>query len=262
MISRITALFKNNPAFVAYLTAGDGGISRSHEAALALIKGGVNLLEIGIPFSDPVADGPVIQQASERALQQKTSLDDVLILVKSIRQSSDVPIILFSYYNPILQGMQRSFLKAAKAAGADACLVVDLPLEESDVYYNACIEAELDPIYIVSASTSKQRINAINNKAKGMLYYACRKGVTGVKSDLPDSFPDQLAAIRSVTTLPVIAGFGIANRDMAQQVMQHADGFVVGSYFVNAIAQGLNADQLTALAESINPFTSKKQVAI
>ena len=251
-MSRITQQFKNTPAYVAYLTAGDGGMQRSLEAMLALIEGGVTLLEVGVPFSDPVADGPTIQAASSRALKNGTTLDKVLNLVKALRHHTDIPIILFSYLNPIL-AMGPSFYKKAKDAGIDGCLVVDLPLEEAQNHNKACIEHRIDPIFLISPSTSKERIAEINQHAKGMLYYVSRKGTTGVKSSLPSDFKQRLHEIKSISQLPVVSGFGISTQAMAQEVLQYADGFVIGSLFVKAVAEGMTVAELTQLAKSIDP---------
>ncbi len=252
-MSKIAQQFKQGPAFVAYLTAGDGGIQRTEQAALALIKGGVNILEIGVPFSDPVADGPTIQQAHTRALQNHTTLQDTLSLVKSLRQQTDVPIILFSYYNPIFQALKNDFFVKAKQAGVDGCLIVDLPVEESADYFAACKENNIDPVLLLAPSTPVERIEKINSHGSGMLYYACRKGITGVQQALPADFANKMKLIKQHTNLPVVAGFGIADAAIAKKVLQVADGFVVGSRFVKAVAQGLMLDELTALAKSIDP---------
>lgn len=251
-MSAITAQFKQTPAFVGYLTVGDGGVQRTFDAALALINGGVNVLEIGVPFSDPIADGPTIQQASQRALENGTTLTDVFDLIQKLRQATDIPLILFSYYNPIYQAGD-SFYTAAKHAGVEGCLIVDLPLEEATTHQAACNKVGIDPILLISPSTPKERIIKINQHAQGMLYYVSRKGITGVKSSLPTDFQQKIAAIKAVSTLPVVAGFGIANRAMAAEVLQYADGFVVGSLFVKAIAEGVSTAGLTQLAQSIDP---------
>src|SRR3990167_2966519 len=161
-ISRIEKLFSSKQkAYIAYLTAGDGGIQRTLNAAMALIVGGVNLLEIGIPFSDPVADGPVIQRASQRAILAGTTLQDVLWLVKEIRQRSNIPLILFSYLNPILAAAQSGFFRDAKSAGVDGLLLVDCPIEESQYIQDMCVKNQLNLIYVITPSTSMRRIQYI-----------------------------------------------------------------------------------------------------
>ena len=251
-MSVIEETLRKQSGFVGYLTAGDGGLSRSKEAMLALIKGGVNILEVGVPFSDPVADGATIEAAAARALKLGASLEGVLELIRDLRKETDVPIILFSYYNPVFQAGE-DFFKRAHDAGVNGCLIVDLPIEESDAYCQSCEAANIDSVFLISPSTPIDRIKQINNKSKGMLYYVCRTGTTGVKNTMPEDLKQRLADIKSVATLPVVAGFGISNRDMAAEVLNHADGFVVGSLFVKAVADGKTAAELTMLASSLNP---------
>ncbi len=252
-MNRIEKLFATKSAFVGYLTAGDGGIERTLQAALALIAGGVNLLEIGIPFSDPVADGPVIQRAMQRALSSGTSLQDILWLVKQIRQHSDVPLVLFSYFNPILAALKNNFLQQAKAAGVDGVLIVDLPFELGQEYFAQCAAEKIAPILVISPTTNAARIRKIAQKSRGFLYYACRKGTTGMREGLPEDFAEKLTQIKSCVKLPVVVGFGLSDKKTTAAVLDHADGFVVGSFFVKAMEEGADADALTKLAASINP---------
>ena len=243
--------------FVAYITAGDGGLSRSLECMLALAKGGVDMIEVGVPFSDPVADGPTIAAAASRSLENGTTLEDIFQLVKQFRQQSNVPIILFSYYNPLLQFGLTKCLKAAASAGINASLVVDLPIEEADDYQACCLKEGIDPIYIVSTSTPDERIATISAYSKRMLYYACRRGTTGVRSGLPDGFSTAVSRIKTLTHLPVVAGFGIADRESSAEVLASADGFVVGSLFVEAIAKGISPEKLTQMARDLIPSQEK-----
>lgn len=251
-MSAIETVLKNKPGFIAYLTAGDGGLARSKEAMLALIKGGVDVLEVGVPFSDPVADGPTIQAAASRALKAGVHLGDVLQLIREIKQESDTPIILFTYYNPILKAGDE-FYQKAKEAGVDGCLVVDLPIEESVDYCEACNRTGLDPVFLISPTTPLERIEKIAQLSRGMLYYVMRSGTTGLRDDLPADLTERLDMIKRISNLPVVAGFGISNRDMASAILDHADGFVVGSFFVKAVADGVTADQICTLAKSIDP---------
>lgn len=250
-ISRIQQLFANNKAFIAYLTAGDGGIQRTLDASLALIEGGVNMLEIGMPFSDPIADGPIIQRAAARSLAAGTTLQDVLWLTKQIRQRSDIPLILFSYFNPILSALQSNFLSEAKNAGIDGLLLVDCPLEESQFVRQQCMQHDIDFIYIITSATTLTRIQKIDYYAQGFLYYACRKGITGVCNALPGDFQQKIQSVKSVVHLPVVVGFGISNQEMADSVLEHADGVVVGSFFVKALESGVHPSVLTTLAQNI-----------
>lgn len=252
-MNRIQKTFNKGPAFISYLTAGDGGMNYSLKAMLALIEGGVDILEIGVPFSDPVADGPVIQKAIDRALQQQTDIFDVLNLVKKIRKHSEVPIVLFSYYNPILAAQSKNVFQLAKDSGVDAILIVDLPLEEASEYCILCEAAKLDPIFVVTPSTPVTRIKAIDDYASGFLYYACRKGTTGVRSDLPEGIEEKLSEIKAISNIPVVAGFGISNKPAAAEVLKYADGFVVGSRFVKAVEEGASANELKQLAIDLDP---------
>lgn len=250
-MTRIQKLFTHNKAFVAYLTAGDGGIQRTLDAALALIDGGVNLLEIGMPFSDPIADGPIIQRAAARALANGTTSNDVFWLTQEIRKKSEIPLILFSYLNPILAGLQFDFLHIAKNAGIDGILLVDCPFEESHDIRKQCNANNISLIQVITPSTSSERIHQINSHAQGCLYYACRKGTTGMRDALPIDFQQNIRAIKSIVDLPIIVGFGISNNEMASSVLEHADGVVVGSLFVKLLEEGADLSTLTSYARDI-----------
>jgi len=226
-MSRISQAFAKKQAFIGYLTAGDS----SKEHFLSLIEMGVNVLEIGIPFSDPVADGPVIQKAMVRSLRAGTTPKKVLQLVAELRKETEVAIVLFTYFNPIQRDL-KGFLAQAKKAGADGVLVVDLPLEESAPYQLLCKDFGLSPIFVIAPSTPPERIRAISDAAKGFIYYACRKGTTGARSSLPEDLSEKIAQIRTHTDLPIAVGFGISSRETANAVLKIADGFVVGSHFV------------------------------
>jgi len=253
MSNRIQKLFAEQKVFAGYITVGDGGLDQSVAVARALMKGGVNLLELGVPFSDPVADGPVIQRAAERALKNNTSLFDVLSVAEKLREASQVPLVLFGYFNPLLHADPVLWLPKAKQAGVDGILVVDLPYEEGRKFYQQCLAHNIMPISIVTPATTEARLKKITRHAKGFLYYATRKGTTGVRSGLPAQFAQKIAAIKAMTTLPVLAGFGVACATDAKEILQHADGFVVGSFFIKALEEGASLEKLTALASALNP---------
>jgi tryptophan synthase alpha chain len=252
-MSRIQQLFAESKALTAYLTAGDGGIQATRDAALALIQGGVNMLEIGMPFSDPIADGPIIQRATARSVKNGTTLEDILWLAKQIRQHSNIPLILFSYLNPIISALQSNFLCAAKSAGIDGLLLIDCPLEESQFIRQQCDQHEIALIYVIAPTTALTRVKTIDAYAQGFLYYACRKGTTGIHKKLPDDFQKKIKAIKSIVNLPVIVGFGISNQEMTTQILEHADGVVVGSSFVKALETG-PPSALSKLARGIFPI--------
>lgn len=235
-------------AFAAYLTAGDSPL----EHFVALLRGGVNLLEIGIPYSDPVADGPVIQKAMERALEKKTELKDVLDLVRDLRKYTEAPLVLFTYYNPI-QARLAQFVREAKNAGADGILVVDLPIEESADLCRLSEEASLAPIFVATPTTSLDRIERLTSSGKGFLYYACRKGTTGERQGVPPDLAARLKEIRIISPLPILAGFGIASKKDAEEICKEADGFVVGSHFVRAVERGASANELEKMAHDLRP---------
>lgn len=246
-MNRIQREFMQGKVFAAYITAGDGVLEHQLSMICALLAGGVNLLEIGIPFSDPIADGVVIQRAMARALDAGTTMDDVLRLIAAVRAESDVPIIVFTYYNPILSA-KNSVLPCFKQAGADGILVVDLPFEEAENHFNACVEAKLDPIAVLSPSSIMTRIQRYIHHCRGFIYYACQQGTTGIRAGLPSDLDSKIAAIRLISDLPVMVGFGIADSAAAEHARAVADGFVVGSHFVRAIEQGVSPNELKMLA--------------
>lgn len=239
--------FKKRPAFIGYLTVGDGGMQYCLECALALEKGGVDILELGIPFSDPVGEGPVIQSAMERSLKEGTTPDKVLEFIRTLRRHSQIPLVLMGYFNPFLNA-GGAFLTEAKNAGADGILIVDLPLEEDHFFTH-----DLDQIRLITPSTSPERMEGICSASKGFVYYVAQKGTTGMRKGLVEHFAESIEKIKQCTQLPVAAGFGISSRETAQEVLKAADGFIVGSLFVDAMGRKEPPEKLEALARSIDP---------
>lgn len=252
----IEQLFKKQQhSFVGFVTGGDGGIDYCVECCLQLLAGGVDMLEIGFPFSDPVADGPVIQRSSQRALEQGSNSTTMLEIGARLRKKTDAPLILFSYYNPLLK-RGSGYLKLLKSAGYDAILAVDLPSpadQSPHPYFDLLKQAGLHPIFMATPSTDEQRLAHIARIAEGFVYYACQRGTTGVRAQLPDDFPMQIARIRQKTTLPIAAGFGIADRASAQAALKAADAFVVGSAFVKLMENQADPGELKRFAEAIDP---------
>lgn len=246
-------LFIQRPAFVAYLTAGQRGLDFTKESAIALADGGVDLLEIGVPFSDPIADGPVIAQAMNDALSYSITLHSILETIYSIKQTMHIPIVLFTYFNPLFKTGIAKIMKEAKQAGVDAILTVDCPLEESAEYFSGAKSASMDTIGLISPSTEPERILKICQSEPAFLYYVCRNGTTGVKDSLPEDYVKNIAQIKSLSKIPVIAGFGISTKKMASSALECADGFVVGSLFVKAISDGMSPLELQQLASSLDP---------
>jgi tryptophan synthase alpha chain len=220
---------------VAYITAGDPGLDATHKFVLALAEAGADVIELGVPFSDPLADGPTIQRASERALKSGTTLAGVLELVRRIRRSSQVPLVLFSYYNPILQMGLEKFAAAAAGAGADGVLATDLTPEESADHRRILHAHQLDTIFLAAPTSSDERLKIISAASTGFLYIISRTGVTGAKDSLPDELPALLRRARHFTGLPIAVGFGISLPGHVSILGGLADAAVVGSALVAEI---------------------------
>jgi tryptophan synthase alpha chain len=244
---------------VAYITAGDPTLDATLKFVLALAEAGADVIELGVPFSDPLADGPTIQRASERALRLGTTLAGVIDLVRRIRQSSQVPLILFSYYNPILQMGLEKFADAAGEAGADGVLATDLTPEESADYRRILAAHHLDTIFLGAPTSTDDRLTKIAAVSTGFLYLISRTGVTGAKDALPDDLPALLRRARAVTQLPIAVGFGISLPGHVSVLGGLADAAVVGSALVSEIENAKSIDAACdALAARIR---SLKQAA-
>ena len=231
---------------VAYITAGDPSLDASHKFVLALADAGADVIELGVPFSDPVADGPTIQRASERALKAGASLAGVLELVRRIRQTSQVPLVLFTYFNPILQMGLEKFASAAAQAGADGVLVTDLSPEESEDYRRIIRAQNLDTIFLAAPTSDDERLRKISACSSGFLYLVSRTGVTGAKDALPDDLPGLLRRVRHFTDLPVAVGFGISLPGHVSVLGGLADAAVVGSALVSEIENAESVDAASA----------------
>lgn len=255
-MNTIDQVFRQKQPFIGFVVAGDGGINYCVDCCLALIEGGVDILEIGFPFSDPIADGPTIQKAAKRSLEQGTDASTLLNTAKHIRKKSNIPLILFSYYNPLLQ-QGDAYLKEIKKAGFNAVLVVDLPppleKEVPHPFFEALKEAGLHPIFLATPSTSDERLEQIVKIAEGFIYYVCQKGTTGVRSQLPEDLALHVERIKKRTKVPVGVGFGIGSRESAKAVLEKSDGFVVGSAFVKLMEKKADPQELKKFAESIDP---------
>lgn len=232
---------------IAYITAGDPSLDATYKFVLALAEAGADVIELGVPFSDPLADGPTIQRASERALKSGTSLAGVLNLVRRIRQSSQVPLVLFSYYNPILQMGLEKFSAAAAQAGADGVLATDLTPEESDEYRRILHTHNLDTIFLAAPTSSDERLQKIASCSSGFLYLISRTGVTGAKDSLSDELPALLRHVRQFTELPVAVGFGISLPGHVSVLGGLADAAVVGSALVSEIEKAPSPDAAAAV---------------
>ncbi|HWY43024.1 MAG TPA: tryptophan synthase subunit alpha [Candidatus Sulfotelmatobacter sp.] len=227
---------------VAYITAGDPSLGASLEFVLALAEAGADVIELGVPFSDPLADGPTIQRASERALKSGATLAGVLNLVREIRKASDVPLVLFSYYNPILQMGLEKFAAAASEAGADGVLATDLTPEESADYRRILAAHQLDTIFLGAPTSTDERLAQIAAVSSGFLYLISRTGVTGAKDSLPDDLPTLLRRARAATKLPLAVGFGISQPGHVSVLGGLVDAAVIGSALVAEIENATATD--------------------
>ncbi len=244
---------------VAYIAAGDPSLDATLKFVLSLAEAGADVIELGVPFSDPLADGPTIQRASERALKSGTSLGGVIDLVRRIRQSSQVPLVLFSYYNPILQMGLEKFARAASEAGADGVLATDLTPEESAEYRRILAAHHLDTIFLGAPTSTDERLAKIAGVSSGFLYLISRTGVTGAKDTLPDDLPALIRRARAVTQLPIAVGFGISLPGHVSVLGGLADAAVVGSALVSEIENAKSVEAAgTALAARVR---SLKQAA-
>jgi tryptophan synthase alpha chain len=230
---------ENRAAFIAYLCAGDPDFESSLAACRAAIAAGVDILELGVPFSDPLADGPTNQLAAQRALESGMTGARVLELVRRIRSQSEVPIVFYTYYNLVFANGVDAYVRAACAAGVDGMLTLDLPPEEAEELGAAAREHGLDTVFIVAPTTPESRLERIAAAATGFIYYVSREGVTGVRDQLAGGIAAAVTRIRRHTSLPVVVGFGIATRAHVAQVAACADGVVVGSALVNVVRDHL-----------------------
>jgi tryptophan synthase alpha chain len=228
--------FDHKPGLVVYLTAGDPSLAGTREIALAAIDAGADVIELGVPFSDPLADGPIIQRASERALAHGTRLKDVLALTAEIRAARPAAgLVIFTYFNPVLRYGLHRFVDDAKAAGADGVLLTDMIVEEAGEYLAEMARVDLAPVFLAAPTSPDDRLAAIAAHSKGFVYAISRVGITGTQQSVAADAAALVARIRRWTELPVAAGFGISNADHFAQVAEFADAAVIGSAIVELI---------------------------
>jgi tryptophan synthase alpha chain len=265
--------FKHHPALVAYLTCGDPDLRTSREVALAAIEAGAEIIELGVPFSDPVADGPVIQRASERALQNGASLEQVLKLAQDIRKESDAGLIIFSYLNPVMRMGLEKFADEAAKAGVDGALITDLPVEEAGEYLRLMRKRNLVTVFLAAPTSTDERLKRIAEASTGFVYAISRTGITGARKELTEDAQKLVKRLRKFTDLPIAVGFGIASPEHFGAVGAFADAAVVGSAIVQTIEQNPGKEsqavaefikQLSAVSHqpsAIRKNSSKRQVA-
>ena len=249
MSNRITSMFQslkkaNKKAFVVYLTAGDPNLDKTIEIVCGMAEQGVDCIELGVPFTDPMADGAANQAAAERALAAGTTMRGVLDAVRAIRERTQIPILFFTYLNPMIAYGIEQFAEDAVAAGVDGILPLDLPPEEDQSIIKLFRKAGLANVCLVAPNTLPERRAYLAKQSRGFLYYVCRYGVTGERSELPQDLSEQVADLRSLAKVPVCVGFGISTPEQAAEVASHADGAIVGSHLVRIIEQYGDSDDV------------------
>ncbi len=242
---------RKGSAFIPFVMAGDPDMETSERIIRAMADAGADLLELGVPFSDPSADGETVQRAAERALAKGATLQKVLDMVKRLRQSGvTMPICLFSYLNPVYKRGYADFIKAAQDAGAQGALIVDLPPEEAGDYLAATTAAKFETVFLASPTTTPARLKMVDAASSGFVYYISREGVTGAQADLPQTLQDKLAYMRAELKNPVAVGFGISAPEHVKQLEGRADGIVVGSALVKLI-EADPANAVDAVAKKV-----------
>jgi tryptophan synthase alpha chain len=222
---------------VPYIMAGDPDLGSTEKIVRALSGVGVDVIELGMPFSDPLADGPVIQRAGQRALRQGVTLARVLDSVRNIREMVDTPIVIMTYYNLFLKHGLEKFARDAAQAGVDGLIIPDLPIEEAEAFYQALDREGLAMIFLIAPTSTDERIEKITKIAKGFVYYVSRTGITGEQKSIAVDLQENLARIRTFTDLPIAVGFGVSNAEQAKEISAHADGVVIGSAIVRLIEE-------------------------
>lgn len=262
-MSRISSVFeklkkKNEKALIPFITAGDPDPETTDHLLKCLVDNGADIIELGVPFSDPMADGPTIQAASQRALTHIFSMDKIFEHVKKVRIYSDTPIILFGYYNPFLHYGIDKLCENAKEAGVDAFLIVDLPPEEASDIKKSADENDIDMIFLLAPTSTDDRIKLISDKASGFLYFVSVTGVTGARSTLAHSLSDYIQHIKKFTDLPVGIGFGISSPEHVHEVAEYADAVIVGSAIIKIIEKNSGSADLISL---VGAFVHKLKCA-
>ena len=257
--TRIGQLFarlksENRKGMIAYLTAGDPSLEDTPDLVAALERGGADLIELGVPFSDPVADGPVIQQAGDRALRNGATLAKVLAVAAKIRERSEIPLLLFTYLNPALRYGFGKLARDAKAAGIDGCLLTDASVEEAGVYVRVMREAGIDTVFMAAPTSTDHRLKLVAEYSSGFVYLVSRAGITGERQTMSDTALPLIERMRALTDLPLAMGFGISTREHVAAISAQADAVVVGSAIVRQI--GKDPAGIQALEDMMRDLTA------
>jgi tryptophan synthase alpha chain len=253
--------FHRKPSLVAYVTCGDPDLAKTRDIVLAAVKAGASVIELGVPFSDPLADGPVIQRASERALKHGTSLEDVLRVASEIRKQSDVGLIIFTYLNPIVRMGLAKFGDAAKAAGVDGVLVTDLPVEEAGEYLHEMSKRDLATVFLAAPTSTNARLKSIAKVSTGFIYAVSRTGVTGARKQLTNDAQELVQRLRKYTKLPIAVGFGISTPEQFAAVEKFADAGVIGSAIVETIERN-SGKEAESVAQFVNQLFKNSQPSV
>jgi tryptophan synthase alpha chain len=258
--SRFTELRnRGESALIPFLTAGDPSLPATEALVLAMAEAGADLIEVGVPFSDPTAEGPTIQRSSERALSSGTTLRGVLKLIKNLRPKIEQPLVLMGYANVFLAMGERNFAEAAKEVGVDGVITVDLPPEEGALFFDSLIEHEIDPILLASPTTSESRMAMLVEKTRGFLYYVSLTGVTGARKEIAAGLEEAVSKIRKISEVPICVGFGISTPEQVAEIGRFADGAVVGSALVDLIEA---AETPGPAVVSVSEFVAKLKRAL
>jgi tryptophan synthase alpha chain len=254
--------FQNKPSLVAYVTCGDPDIATTRAIILAAIDAGAGVIELGVPFSDPLADGPVIQRASERALRHGVTIEQVLELAKDIRRRSQAGMILFTYFNPVLRMGLQHFAAAAQDAGLDGALITDLPVEEAGPYLKEMRARDLATVFLAAPTSTDERLKLIAQASTGFVYAVSRTGVTGERKQLTDDAQKLVRRLRRHTKLPIAVGFGISTPEQFATVAEFADGVVIGSAIVGMIERnpGKEAASVAQFIRQLSAFSPQLSV--
>lgn len=251
-MSRIEKVFKklkenNQKAIIPFITAGDPDLDKTGELVMAMEKAGADIIELGVPFSDPIADGPIIQRASYRALKGGVSLRKILGLVKDLRRETSVPIVLMTYYNPVFKYGLSEFVKDAVGAAVDGIIVPDLPPEEGRGIIEEGMKAGLDTIFLIAPTSTRERIKMISALSRGFIYYVSLTGVTGARESLPTEVEESVKRIKKATDKPIAVGFGISTAEQAKRIASFADGVIIGSAIVGLIERNTGNPDLVRI---------------
>ena len=253
--------FAHRPGLVVYITCGDPSLEVSRDVALAAIAAGADAIELGVPFSDPVADGPVIQRASERALQHGTDLAGVFDIARQVREHSNAGIIIFSYLNPILRFGLDNFCAVAASAGVDGALVTDLPVEEAHDYLRAMRARKLSPVFLAAPTSTDERLKSVAKHSRGFVYAISRTGITGTRQEVAGDAQSLVQRLRSLTKLPIAVGFGVSTPEQFAEVGQFADAAVIGSAIVQRVEQNAGREA-AAVSEFLRSLTANGKRAV